>query len=332
MDVDDIIMACDLMHLDYGPARGAPAGNISIACPVALTRHGDERDQNLSCSVSYGAGRSLAKCFSSNCLYHGSFIKLLNEASALRPGNTGLKAFIERFRSSERSDPTAYVASIEAMYEPDRTADKPKPVVDPLAIPESSMAGFDRTLHPYAVTRGITQASWDRWGLAYDPVLQRIVFPVRRTNGTLIGLTGRDVTDTSDRKYHNYSGLKRSEVLFGEHLLKPDEPVVIVEGQIDAILVDGATGIASVAPLGEGFSEKHVKKIMDMNPPYVILFPDNDSAGRVQASKVAHALEERFFIQLAVPPPGKDPGDLTPDEIREHIDNSQPVLGRLTWD
>jgi hypothetical protein len=331
VDADDIIMACDLMGLAYGPARGVDVGNISIACPIAVKSHGDAFDANLSCSVSYGGGRSLAKCFSSNCQYHGSFMWLLRQASDLRPSNEGLKSFIEAFKKSEKFDASAHLASIEASYEPDREADKPKPKVDPLAIPESSLSGFDYNIHPYAVQRGITQTAWERWGLAFDQALQRIVFPVRRTNGTLIGLTGRDVTGISDRKYHNYSGLKRSEVLFGEQLLVPEQPLVIVEGQIDAILVDAATGIPAVAPLGEGFSPKHVAKICDVNPPYIVLFPDNDSAGRIQASKIAHSLEERFFLQLAVPPPGKDPGDMTPEEIRECVENSKPVLGALKW-
>lgn len=332
MDSDDIITACELMDLAYGPARGLHEGNISIACPIALRTHGDPNDANFSCSVSYGGGRSLAKCFSSNCQFHGSFMWLLKQAADLRPNNQRLQAFMEAFRKSEKFDATAHLASIEASYEPDREADKPKPKVDPLAIPETSLDGFDRVRHPYAIWRGITQESWDRWGLSFDKDLQRIVFPVRRSNGTLIGLTGRDVTGLSDRKYHNYSGLKRSEVLFGEQLLVQEQPLVIVEGQIDAILVDAATGVSAVAPLGEGFSPKHVAKICEVNPPYVVLFPDNDPAGRIQASKIAHSLAERFFLQLAVPPPGKDPGDMTPDEIRECVENSKPVLGALKWD
>lgn len=330
MDADDIIMACGLMGLAYGPARGVTVGNISIACPVAIKNHGDENDQNLSCSVSFGS-RSLAKCFSSNCQFHGSFMRLLKDAAALRPNNEPLRAFIKSFAKSEQFDISAEIASIESSYEPNREEDKPKPRVDPLAIPESVLANFDFDRHPYAVTRGITQVAWERWGLCFDPALKRIVFPVRRRNGTLVGLTGRDVTGVSDRKYHNYVGLKRSEVLFGEQLLNQDQPLVIVEGQIDAILVDGATGIPSVAPLGEGFSPTHVRIVSDANPAYVVLFPDNDSAGRVQASKIAYALDGRFFLQLAVPPEGKDPGDLTPDEIRECVENSKPILGRLTW-
>lgn len=331
MDSDDIITACELMGLAYGPARGLHEGNISIACPIALRTHGDPNDMNFSCSVSFGGGRSLAKCFSSNCLYHGSFMWLLRQASDLRPRNDRLKLFIDHFRASEKFDATAHLASIEASYEPDRAADQPKPKNDPLAIPETSLAGFDPVRHPYAIWRGITQASWERWGLSFDKELQRIVFPVRRANGTLIGLTGRDVTGTSDRKYHNYSGLKRSEVLFGEQFLVQDQPLVIVEGQIDAILVDAATGLPAVAPLGEGFSPQHLAKVCDINPPYVVLFPDNDSAGRVQASKIAHSLGERFFLQLAVPPLGKDPGDMSPSEIAACVENSKPILGALQW-
>jgi len=324
------------MGWNYGPARGEPDGNISIACPLAPLKHGDKTDSNFSCSVSYGRGTSLAKCFSSNCLFQGSFLWLLKTAAPAWRGSRVLDAFMSKHLSSERSDGTAVAAALADLYKPPSPEeDRPaaKETRDPFEIPESALSGFSRDLHPYAVGRGITQVMWDRWGLSFDARLQRIVFPVRRLNGKLIGLTGRDVTGVSDRKYHNYVGLKRSEVLYGEHLIQANTPIVVVEGQIDAILVDGASGLCAVAPLGEGFSKQHVDCVFNADPPYVILFPDNDAAGRVQAEKIAHSLDGRFRILLAVPPISKDPGDLTSDEIKTCIDQARPLLDdRILWD
>ena len=332
MTLSDIIDACNALGLPHGPPRGQPVGNISIACPVAISKHGDKNDLNFSCSVSYGNGISLARCFSSNCGYKGSFINLLRAAAALRKTNTSIQALVAKHRDRERQDITAHVAAIEDMYTPQPGQDKPKAsTFDPQALPESSLDGFDKTLHPYAALRGIDQEMWNKWGMAFDQERQRIVFPVRRYNGTLVGITGRDVTGNSDRKYHNYAGLKRAEVFFGEQFLEEGKPFAIVEGQIDAIKVNAATGLPTIAPLGEGFSSYHVHRVVETNPPYIVLFPDNDAAGRLQASKIAYALEDKFFLLLALPPDGKDPADLAPDVVKRLVDEATQVLGTIEW-
>jgi DNA primase len=155
---------------------------------------------------------------------------------------------------------------------------------------------------------------------------------VRRHDGKLVGMTGRYYFyPNSPTKYHNYAGLNKSRYLYGEHLLKHKEPIIVCEGQIDAILTWQYLGIPTVAILGEGFGAAHAKTIAAFEPPVVYLFFDNDAAGRMAAEKVEYQLHGRVKMKLMVPPLDMDPGDMSKEQTEKALKEAIPITPNFVW-
>jgi DNA primase len=170
------------------------------------------------------------------------------------------------------------------------------------------------------------------WGLGHDKDRKCLVFPVRRYDGKLIGMTGRYVYyPNSPTKYHNYAGLNKSRYLFGEHMLKHKEPVIICEGQVDAIMTWQHLGVPTVASLGEGFGAAHAKTIAAFMPPVVYLFFDNDAAGRMAAEKVEYQLRGRVSMKLMVPPVEMDPGEMSKEQTERAFRSAIPITPGFEW-
>lgn len=88
MNEEGIISTCEALGLGYGrpyPGSSTWGPHISVSCPLAPATHGDPYDGNMSCSVQINAGGpSGARCFSGNCNYKGSLLKLIRKAVKIR--------------------------------------------------------------------------------------------------------------------------------------------------------------------------------------------------------------------------------------------------------
>lgn len=340
MDETGIFDACDLMGLRSGLPHGGKRGlQVSVSCPLATQNHEDPEDYNTSCSISVRDDEpSLARCFSFNCGFQGSFYKLISRASEMRGNPPALVAYLTKIEPLERMGARANVARSKKRWEAEFARDR-RIVLrdhDRDVLPEGRLERFANGIPRYALRRGITIESAKKWGLRHDEHGRRLVFPIRRHDGRLVGMTGRDIsnlykTDPRRTKYHNYAGLDKTRYLFGEWLLEHEKPVVIVEGQIDAILTRQHLGIPTVAPLGEGFSKEHVRTICAHEPKVVYIFPDNDGAGIVFAEKVQYALHGRVPLKIMLPPEEMDPGELAAAQAQRALENAQNILKRIDW-
>ena len=346
MNEDGLLDVCDILGLRSGPAysgtdRWGP--HMSISCPLAATKHGDPNDWNTSCSVSISdSDPSMAKCFSLNCQYTGSLYAMLKQSIEARGNPERLVALLKKIEPTEKFTLESSLARSRKKFEEhvDETRRISIPTRDRDVLPEARLERYRGSYPRYAITRGMTKETCNTWELGYDTQHKRLVFPVRRHDGKLVGLTGRLLPSEQERaeaegillsKYHNYAGLDKGRYIFGEHLLKRLTPVIICEGQIDAIITWQALGIPTVAPLGEGFSTTHARTIASFEPPVVYLFPDNDAAGRLAAEKFEYALHGRMPLKLMMPPPGLDPGELSDAQMWDALNAATPILGRIRW-
>jgi hypothetical protein len=338
VDADRILLLADRLglrasHPYTGSHRWGP--HISISCPLAPANHGDPNDYNTSCSISIDEhSPSLARCFSFNCRFRGTLLTLLKQASVLRGKPPLYEEIIKEITPTETFTLEATMArSAKAHQATVEKSRRPKmPKVDPGVLPESTLDPFRNKTCRYALRRGISVDSLKLWELGYDSRQKRLIFPIRRTDGKLIGLSGRDVTGQQEPKYRNRAGLDKARYLYGENLLIGGGEIVVVEGQVDAIMTRQNLGIPTVAPLGEGFSQLHARTLSTYRPTCVLLFPDNDEAGRLAAEKFTHQLHGRMPLKLMMPPPGRDPGDLTPEEARLAHKHATLILGEIQWD
>lgn len=349
MDLDGIMHVCDVLGLGYSAPRDGTeerGPQISVSCPLAgkvidgRRFHQDSYDSNHSCSVKIvDDNPSLVRCFSGFCGFQGTWLRLLQKAleGDSRPE---IQKLLEDIAKIEN-------ITLEARVERNKKAleklanQKLELELDRDILPETRWDPYRDKVPSYALSRGILLETCKKWGLGYDKLGKRLVFPVRRRDGKLVGMQGRDVTGQADRKHHNYEGLKKEKYLLGAHLLEEGKPIVVVEGAVGAVKVYQALypEACVVAPLGEGFSKWHADTITDCNPPCVYIFTDGDAAGRAIASKIEYQLHGRVPIKVMECPvevdeKGKkvwDAGNLPSDHITRLYKNAKPVLDRIRW-
>ncbi len=344
MNEDQMYSVCDVFGLRTASPHGGSRGlNISIACPLAPLNHNDPVDYNLSCSVSLSdEDPSLCRCFSFNCGYKGSFYKMLELATTHLGSPANMVAVLEEIAPTEKFTLDSSLARSkkkhEAVIERMRTIKLPEKEQDLLS--EARLDRFKGSVPKYVLGRGLTIETCKEWELGFDKSLGRLIFPIRRYDGELVGLSGRILPSAARKaeaenrvvsKYHNYAGLDKTRYLFGEHRLKKGLPIIICEGQIDAILTWQYLGIPALGILGEGFSQHHVRTISAYEPPIVYLFPDDDPPGRLGAEKIHYALKGRVPLRLMRPPEGKDPGACTLEETDLAFKNATVIGHRIDW-
>lgn len=114
----------------------------------------------------------------------------------------------------------------------------------------------------YAVSRGLSSETLDRYHIGFDPrrfdpraKVRRpaLVIPWLNTDGTISGVKFRFTDASGDLRYTALKG--SSSILFGANVLPPDPRVcVVVEGELNALSVAEAFGrdsaILSIGPKG----------------------------------------------------------------------------------
>ena len=106
---------------------------------------------------------------------------------------------------------------------------------------------------------------------------------------------------------------------------KKHDTVVVVEGPMDAMKVHQA-GFPNVVGVMSGnltkFQELLLKKYFDS----VIIFTDNDEAGRRLGEDIAKRCDTLKVYWAQYPNDSKDPGELSLKEIQESIEDKKPNL------
>jgi len=258
---------------------------------------------------------------------------MLEECSEHKGNPHDLRGVLEKLAPTEKFTIEASLARSRKKHEDaiDRMR-RPHPIgSDRDLLPEGRFARYAGSVPSYVRNRGLTLETCKAWGLGHDKDRGCLVFPVRRHDGKLVGLTGRYYIKDPPTKYHNYAGLNKSRYIYGEHMLELKKPIIICEGQIDAILTWQHLGLPTLAILGEGFSNSHVQTICSFYPPVVYIFTDNDKAGRMAAEKIEYQLRGRVPTKLMMPPPGMDPGELSQVQAEEALAAAFPIYGKIKW-
>lgn len=147
----------------------------------------------------------------------------------------------------------------------------------------------------------------------YDVFRERVIFPIRSVDGSVIAFGGRAMDDALP-KYINSPEtpvFKKSETLYGLHTAKEairkEGFVIIVEGYMDVIICCQHGFRNVVAPLGTALTAGHLQRLRKMTNQAVVVF-DGDSAG-ISAAKRSIPLLCRhdFRTKLLLLPENEDP-------------------------
>ncbi len=146
----------------------------------------------------------------------------------------------------------------------------------------------------------------------YDWFRQRVMFPIRGSDGQVIGFGGR-VLDDSKPKYMNSPEtpvFSKGRELYGlyeaRQALRDKGFVLVVEGYMDVVALAQWGFCNAVATLGTACTAEHVQKLFRFTDHVVFSF-DGDAAGRRAAARaleaaLPHATDLRTVRFLFLPP------------------------------
>lgn len=155
----------------------------------------------------------------------------------------------------------------------------------------------------------------------YDRFRDRVMFPLTDHQGRVVGFSGR-VMDASikEAKYINSPETQlyhKSQLLFGystlKNIIKKEEEVFIVEGELDALSSYQAGVENIVAIKGSALTDAQAK-LLSRTVKRVVLALDADAAGR-EATARAIQVVQPYDLNLRVLPltGGKDPDAIAKD-------------------
>ena len=152
----------------------------------------------------------------------------------------------------------------------------------------------------------------------YDRFRGRVIFPLTDALGKVVGFSGRVLDPKAkEAKYINSPETQlyhKSELLFGYSILKPiikkEEDVFVVEGELDA-LSSYQAGVKNVVAIkGSALSDQQMR-LLSRTAKRVVLALDADNAG-VEATIRAIEVANPFELSVRVLPieGGKDPDEI----------------------
>jgi len=152
----------------------------------------------------------------------------------------------------------------------------------------------------------------------------RIVIPIHSLDGALVAYVGRSI-DAREPRYRFPTGFRKSHLLFNLHRAVKEPKcgtVVIVEGFFDCMKVHQAGYKSVVAVMGSTLSEPQMELLRETFRQTVLML-DGDNAGRAATAIVAARLRRWLSVKVAHVPLGRQPDQLSADEIRS-LFNEEP--------
>lgn len=196
-------------------------------------------------------------------------------------------------------------------------------------------------IHPYLLSRGFDKSICDEFNIGFWSrpgtfMHDRIIVPIRDHDGRLVGFSGRTIYPESEwpkrkitekwihgRYYDRWpqpDELKIGSILFNLNNANKfidfyERKLILVEGPFDGLKLQMA-GIKNwAANLGGKFTAQKRNLLVRYGYTDIICAFDNDLGGDDAFKHFCDVSNDLFRIKRAILPAGKDPGDLSVDEI-----------------
>lgn len=227
--------------------------HIRANCPLAPFTHKKGTDRNPSFFVKIeNGGRSCYHCFS--CGSKGTLTGLLYDLQ--RYGGFVEPTLLDKVKKAEKQNPVEKAKHRKSTLSWDFMLAKKR--YDEEMWAEEDYLPYAGQTHRYILNRGVSLDTCRTWEIGYDSDKRRIVFPVRRfPDSALVGAVGRTIDQAVEPSYLTYFNFKKSNFLYGEHLLKEESEPVLGEamgydlpGQRAVILVEGMMDVLKLYEMG----------------------------------------------------------------------------------
>ena len=201
-------------------------------------------------------------------------------------------------------------------------------------------------LVPHLMGRGIPLNLLRQMGLAkvrqqgdgaYDAFRNRLMFPIRDTQGRVVAFGGRIVDPEDNPKYLNspeHPLFFKGKLLYGfDVAAKPIENenlAIVCEGYTDALACHRFGFHHAVATLGTAMTSDHAR-LLERRTSRVLLLFDGDTAGvRAARRAVEITFKQNLDVTICVLPEGQDPDDVLreggPNAFRAQLDRAVDAL------
>ena len=191
----------------------------------------------------------------------------------------------------------------------------------------------------FAEKMGLIAARKGRNGY-HDRFWNRLIFPVARAGGEILGFGGRLLGDGDGPKYINTPETllyRKGEIMFGMEAaavaIRRSKTVLLVEGNLDVIQMYQHGFQNTLAPMGTALTPRQILLLRRMGDEVVAIF-DGDSAGQAAAVKaVPMFVENEVTAKIATLPPDMDPDDYLlkqgPEAMEELVKGAPPAVDFL---
>lgn len=124
-----------------------------------------------------------------------------------------------------------------------------------------------------------------------------LIYPVRRTDGKLVGAMARSIKDRWHKAMWN---IPKKLYLYGEDLVQHEEPIVIVEGPGDTIALRKSGVNNVVALMGVNISNEQVEKLLSLSSHFIVWL-DKDRSGAKGMHSIWEKMDNRADVRYVVP-------------------------------
>jgi 5S rRNA maturation endonuclease (ribonuclease M5) len=182
----------------------------------------------------------------------------------------------------------------------------------------------------YLQDRGIVDSAYEYFQLGYSARKHMLCIPVFEEFGSLAGVVGREL---ATKRYQYSNGLSRSTILWNLNNARSYDSVVLTEGTLDSIYIWQAGWENVCAVFGSTISPAQWNLLRKYFSE-VICFFDNDEPGIKLRDSVIESVRDISVSFVEYPESTeerkiKDPGDLSPEEIRYMLENRTSSLNLL---
>ena len=174
------------------------------------------------------------------------------------------------------------------------------------------------------LTAGLVVAKEDSKHQGYDRFRERLMFPIRDKNGSVVGFGARALKEGDEPKYLNSPEtplFNKSKILYGlfdnQREIRLRSEALVVEGYMDVVGLSEAGVSNAVAPMGTALTPEHCREIKSFTQKVITVF-DPDTAGvNAWHRSIPLFLEAGLFAKDVSLTGGMDPDEFVKKEGAE---------------
>jgi len=264
-------------------------------------------------------------CFSHGCHEDVGYDVISLIMRVLNVPFSGAVSYLENLTGINSSDENAVVTYRRQKERQDfinHTKDNRQ--VPSALLTEEYLTSFKKFRSSYFIEQGFSNEVLDYFEIGGGYVdkygFQRDVIPIRDVNGILKAYSCRDITGKADEdyKYLLTKGFNKDRVLYNLCNVKEiSKTIIVVEGfkAVWNLYMAGYKNV--VACMGSRITSGQ-QNLLYSNAFKVITLFDGDEPGVIGTVRALEEMKDKITIKpIFIPFDGKDPGDLTHEEIYE---------------